>query len=902
MKSKILKSIASTADKYPVLMVSVALIITLAAAFFMDQLKMKMHFKNLMPEEHSMVQEFDKVIDNFSSAAMIVVAATGDEEELKSFADELVPKLKLMDEYIKRVDYKLEKEFYQRYGFMLEKAKNLKNSKEIFSDLSLLPMLEHINDNFEKTYISDDKSISNKEKENKAISFLDGIQYWLSTIDKYVKYPDSVDIKTAQKAVDRFLIGDEYMISQDKDMIFIMAQPTFSINEVDKVVDAENKVNELIDKTVQNYPTLLAGTTGTTAIIRDETIAMQEDAYWTSIVAFVLIIILFVVSFRMWVAPLLAGIALIVGVVWAGGFAALTLGSLNMMTSMFVVILLGLGIDFSIHIITVYTESRAAGFSNKDSLELTLLKSGNGIITGGITTSLAFFTLTVSRTAGIKELGIVAGSGVIFCMLSSIVVLPAILSLRDKLLIKFNKEKYTARSTEFHFLGKIASSVSKNYRISLIAGIIITAFLLYEAFQIKFDYNYLNMEPEGLTSIELQHIMEDEFNITPDFSVVTTSKVGESRRITEEAKDLKIVGMVTSISEYVPSSRQVEKRVPFIKEIKNYLTNNTKVQEINEGDLDNVYDQLYRIEDNVIELSQLAYLGGQDKVDEKCKQLVGDLEDENNKTVIQKLVQKLKRDEQKARKGLNVFLKDYEPSLRQKALQMTTLNPIEITDLPANIYNRFANKDSSKYLVSIYPRKGVWEDLQFLKLFTTRMNEIDSRMTGMPSIFYVLIEIIGKDGQLAAALTLIVVFFLLLFDYKNLRLTLMAMVPLIIGAIWMVGIMHLIGHKLTIMNVIGIPLILGIGIDYGVHLLHRYDIEGLGSIKTVYKSTGKAVLLTSLTTMLAFGSLIFATYRGLGSMGSALFIGVSSCLLTSLLILPALIGLIENRKKIKSNK
>ncbi|MGD8778729.1 MAG: MMPL family transporter [Ignavibacteria bacterium] len=897
MKSKILKSIASAADKHPVLMVAIALVITLAAAFFMDQLKMKMHFKNLMPEEHPMVQEFDRVVDNFSTAAMIVVAATGDEEELKSFADELVPKLKLMDQYIKRVDYKLEKEFYERYGFMLEKAKNLKNSKEIFSDLSLLPMLEHINDNFEKIYISDDKSISNKEKENRAISFLDGIQYWLSTINKYVEDPGSVNIKTAQKAVDRFLIGDEYMISQDKDMIFIMAQPTFSINEVDKVVDAENKVNELIDEAVQNYPTLFAGTTGTTAIIRDETIATQEDAYWTSIIAFVLIIILFIVSFRMSVAPLLAGIALIIGVVWAGAFAALTVGSLNMMTSMFVVILLGLGIDFSIHIITVYTESRAGDLSNKESLEVTLLKSGKGIITGGITTSLAFFTLTVSSTAGVKELGIVAGSGVIFCMLSSIVVLPAILSLRDRLLIKFNKEKYTSKSTEFHFLGNIASSVSKHYRISLIAGIIITAFLLYEALQIKFDYNYLNMEPEGLTSVELQHQMEDEFNITPDFSLVTTSTVEESRRITDEAKDLKIVGMVTSISEYVPSAEEVKKRIPFIKEIKNYLTNNTKVKEINEGDLDNVYEQLYRLEDNVIELSQLAYLGGQDKVDEKCKQLIGDLEDPNNKTLVQKLVQKLKEDEQNARKGLNIFLRDYEPYFRRKALQMTTLNPIKVTDLPSNIYNRFASKNSSKYLVSVYPKKGVWSDLQFLKLFTKRMNEIDSRMTGMPSIFYVLIEIIGKDGRLAAGLTLVVVFFLLLFDYKNLRLTLMAMVPLIVGVIWMVGFMHLIGQKLTLLNVIGIPLILGIGIDYGVHFLHRYDIEGFGSINTVYKSTGKAVLLTSLTTMLAFGSLIFATYRGLGSMGSALFIGVSSCLLTSLLILPALIGLIENHKK-----
>ncbi len=94
----------------------------------------------------------------------------------------------------------------------------------------------------------------------------------------------------------------------------------------------------------------------------------------------------------------------------------------------------------------------------------------------------------------------------------------------------------------------------------------------------------------------------------------------------------------------------------------------------------------------------------------------------------------------------------------------------------------------------------------------------------------------------------------------------------------------------------GLPLIIGIGIDDGVHILHRYRVEGPGKIRTVFSSTGKAVLLTSITTMLAFGSLVFATYRGLGSLGIALFIGVGACFLTSIIVLPALLGLTERRE------
>ena len=102
---------------------------------------------------------------------------------------------------------------------------------------------------------------------------------------------------------------------------------------------------------------------------------------------------------------------------------------------------------------------------------------------------------------------------------------------------------------------------------------------------------------------------------------------------------------------------------------------------------------------------------------------------------------------------------------------------------------------------------------------------------------------------------------------------------------------------MTMVNIMGLPLILGIGIDDGVHIIHRYRIEGPGKIRTVFTSTGRAVFLTSLTTMLAFGSLKFATYRGLGSLGMALFIGVGTCFLTSVIVLPAIMGLIERRKE-----
>ncbi len=895
MRTKLLSKIADLADRKAIWVFAIAVIITAIAVGLMQQLKIEMHFKNLMPQNHPMVQEFNQIVDDFSTATLIIVAARGKEGELKQFADELAPQIEAMTEYVQRVDYKLERDFYLDHGFMLQKAKDLNNSKDIYKDLSLTPLLSHINDSFELTYVYDEDSISTKERENNAIMFLDGVQFWLKTLGQYASQGDGLDASIAETAVERFLIGDEYLMSQDKDMLLLFAQPTFSLNEVDKVILAEDSIDALIHQVAEKYPSVFAGTTGTMALARDETVAFNEDAYVTSIIAFVLIIILFVISFRMWVAPIIAGLSLIFGIIWTGGFVAIVVGRLNIMTSMFSVILLGLGVDFSIHIISVYTENRAAGNSIGDSLRQALLKSGNGVITGGLTTACAFLTLTISKTAGMREFGIVAGSGVLFCMLSAILVLPAMLSLRDKLVIKFRKDKYTAKSTEFRFLGTISMAVSRSPKLVLCVGTVFTILMLISALQITFDYNYLNMEPVGLTSIKLQDEMEEEFDVTPDFALVTTPSVAEARRITETVKKLKMIGMVTSISEYVPSQEQQQKRIPHIQEIQDSLIKNRTIVPFSEEQLEDLHTELYRVEDNVIELAQLAYLGGQDKVDEKCRQLIGDLEDPANVTMISRLATQLKTDQSRTANNLNQFQEYYEPHFRQTALGMASIIPVTVKDLPLNILKRFVSHDGDNFLVTIYPKEGVWKNIVFLERFTHQMQKIEERVTGIPSIFYILIGIIAKDGRIAATLTLMVVFGLLLWDFRNLKLTLMAMVPLLIGAIWMVGIMQLIGQQLTMLNVIVIPLILGIGIDDGVHILHRYRVEGPGKIKTVFTSTGKAVMLTSLTTMLAFGSLIFATYRGLGSMGSALFIGVGTCFLTSIFILPALLKLAEKK-------
>ena len=229
---------------------------------------------------------------------------------------------------------------------------------------------------------------------------------------------------------------------------------------------------------------------------------------------------------------------------------------------------------------------------------------------------------------------------------------------------------------------------------------------------------------------------------------------------------------------------------------------------------------------------------------------------------------------------------------------MTVGDSLRLGDLPQTILDRYSNKNRDQFLITIFPAGHVWQDAEFLKRFVSDLESISDKATGMPPVFHALIEIIARDGRNAVILTLIIIFLMLWLDFKKAQYALIAMIPLAAGLFWMVGLMKITGQQLTVMNVMGLPMILGIGIDDGVHIVHRWLSEGKGKVLTVFASTGKAILLTSLTTMLAFGSLIFSIWRGFGQLGGALFVGVAACFLSTIIILPGILGLLQRKNKI----
>ena len=905
MRDNILKALAKLHAQHPWKMVIVVLIITMIMGAFASQLKQSMRWTDLLPTKSEKTIQYNRVINEFVTATNIIVVVEGEEEKIKAFAEAVVPQIMLATDpkdgqlYAKRIDYKQDVNFIREHGLMLLKADNLKNMKELYQNPNLIPLLTNINNSFEKEYVGKEESISTREKEDNTIIILDSISNLITVMKDYssgkIRSPEE-----AQKAVDKLLLGEPYLLSYDKQALIINVIPNFSITDMSKMVSGTDTIQKVINQVLKDYPEVKAGLTGMIPLGRDEMVYGEQSMGYTSIIAFIAILILLILSFRMWAAPLFALLNLAIGLIWAIGLAAILVKSLNIMTSMVAVILIGLGIDFSIHIISIFTENRSAGKPINTAMEETFLKSGKGILTAGLTTCAAFLALVISSSRGMKEMGIVSSTGLFAILIVTFLFLPSLLVLRERRLEKKLAEgkikaKPLSKDISFQSFGTGSKWLSQRYTATLICALLITIFLLISATKISFDHNYMNMEAKGLTSITLQDTILDKFDLSMDYALLLTNSIEESREMTKELKNIKSVALVDDISMYLPSFEEQQKRIPIIQEINQAISSATLKDNLTDAEFNQLLLELKRLEMNIMEIQDMAFIGGQDKVDRKCSKIVGDPNNPQSKSIISEFINHLENNRLEGIKGLEEFQKYAAPYFKKSAFKMSAAENVELDDLPSSILDRYANRNRTQFLMTIFPSGNIWQDADYLNRFTNDLDRVSEKATGMAPVMRELIRVIGNDGKNAALLTILVVFLLLWLDFRKIKYAILAMIPLVVGFIWMVGLMKLIGMQLTIVNVMGLPMIIGIGIDYGVHVVHRWRIEETGKVNKIFASTGKAILLSAITTMLAFGSLIFSIWRGFGSLGGAMFIGVGACFLSTVIILSGIIGFLERK-------
>jgi uncharacterized protein len=211
------------------------------------------------------------------------------------------------------------------------------------------------------------------------------------------------------------------------------------------------------------------------------------------------------------------------------------------------------------------------------------------------------------------------------------------------------------------------------------------------------------------------------------------------------------------------------------------------------------------------------------------------------------------------------------------------------TDLPPVFVARFVSKDGARLALHAYPAGNVEEE-GFATRFAARLRALDANVSGTALNLLPHERYITEGFRRAAGYSLVLMSLALWLMFRRVGDTLLALLPVILGSIWMLALMRPLGIQFTAANMVALPLLLGICLDSGVHIVHR-SLEGPGAarLETLVQGTGTAVSVAALTNLMGFASLMAADYRAMQSLGLLLSLGIALSLLASVLVLPALL-------------
>jgi uncharacterized protein len=251
----------------------------------------------------------------------------------------------------------------------------------------------------------------------------------------------------------------------------------------------------------------------------------------------------------------------------------------------------------------------------------------------------------------------------------------------------------------------------------------------------------------------------------------------------------------------------------------------------------------------------------------------------------------------------NTFIVNQESEtldILRRGSQIT--EPLDEELIPDFLKNRFTTRDGEiGRFVIVYPNTSLADGLRSIA-FKEEISEVELRngkiyhAASTSIVAASMLELMREESPYMVVATFIIVFLFILFSFGNLRWSLIALIPLIIGLTWLFGIMLIFGLKFNFYNLVVLPAVLGIGCDNGVHLAHRFRDEGRRNMWEVLKSTGQHITIGSFTTMMGFSGLLFTTHPGLQSIGIMAVVGIGMTLFTALTFLPSMVQWLEDKK------
>ncbi len=690
------------------------------------------------------------------------------------------------------------------------------------------------------------------------------------------------------------LAEPQYFFSGDGGLAFLLVRPVKQAGSFAGAQPSVEAMRAIVAATRPQYPVLEFGLTGLPVLETDEMVAAQKDTRLASWLAIAGVTLLFFCVYRSIYYPLLTVTTLLVGTSWAMAWMTLTVGHLNILSATFAVMLIGMG-DYGVLWVMRYERERRLGADVETALRHTAICVGAGTLTAALTAALAFYAAGLADFQAVAELGWIAGSGVLLCALSCFTVLPALLKVFDRRTLFVVRSHWSAaqlnqdcrlRTTDYGlrtrdiWLPRLAGRSRWVVGISLA----LTTALAVCACRVSYDHNLLHLQARGLDSVNWELTLIKHTAGASWHAESCTASPEDALNLKARFEKLPEVSRVVEVASLVPQD-QVHK-LDQLRDIQyrlRHLPERGKIIPHSRPSSRELKSELVCLAG---QLQPLADASPQPLLTDLRRSLMA-LHDELGDMPTAAAEERLQHFEEHMTCDLAADL--------HRLRDVSTPEPIVLADLPLSLRERYIGK-SGKWLLQVFGKDCLW-DFEPLEHFAKQIQSVDPEATGKPFATVEGLRAMKNGFQRAGLYAFGAIVLVLLIDFRNLRRTLIALSPLAMGLTLALGILGLLGLPLNPANMIALPLVLGVGVDNGVHILHDFLACKAEGSRTLSRAIGRGVLVKALTTMIGFGTLMVSSQRGLSGLGFCLTLGVACCMLTALVFLPAVLRLWARRSQ-----
>ena len=558
---------------------------------------------------------------------------------------------------------------------------------------------------------------------------------------------------------------------------------------------------------------------------------------------------------------------LIIGLIWTAGFAAITVGELNLISVAFAVLFLGMSVDFGIQLGLRYRESVDNGAINETALREAGVGVGRAICLSALTSAIGFFAFVPTDYVGMAELGIIAGTGIFIALFLYLTLLPAILAVYP---LRRRTGGIEARDRG---VARLSGWIARRHRAIVGGSLVLVAggfatfpFLTFEFDPIKLKdpttesvQTYLQLARDSDTSLYTIGIL------VPDLA--TAEKLGA------RLEKLPEVARVVTMGSFTPDKQ--DEKLELIEGMNVFLSP--------------IFDQgaakpKPTLAETRAETERLA--GSLRRLASSPR--AGDTA--RSATRLAGLLDRVAAGIGKDEAGIRRLERDLLGTLPNRlaelgdALEADTVTP---KDVPDFLRRRYVALDGT-FQVEVHPKEDL-SDREALRRFVGAVQAVEPTATDNPVVMLEAGNTVITAFKQATATATVLIIVLLVVILRRLADAALVLAPVALAAVLSLATTTIFGIPFNFANVIALPLLVALGVDFGIHLILRYRETGsvAGLLRT---STPRAVFYSGLTTMCSFGSLIVSDHRGTASMGYLLLISLTLALFCALIVLPALLA------------